>query len=930
MRILIRHNDNSLDRSQNEFLEKLRVSEERLKFAMESSEHGVWDWNVKTNEVFFSKRFKEMLGYDEHEILNVFEEWKKRIHPDDLERVLAELEKYLNSIISFYEVEHRMLCKDGTYKWILARGKVVNQSENGEILRVIGTQMDLTNWIETRKMLEDQKYIIENQKEILEEERNNFKIYFDSNPIGIIVVDREAVVVQANPAFSRMINKNIEEVPGKKVGDCFNCKNSIENGCAKGVCENCNIKRSIQSVLDTGDPIYNCEIHYSLMIDGKVRELWYKMNFVSISMHGERQVMIAIDDITKKKCLEISLGESSNFYLSMFDNFPALVWRADKKLKGNYFNKKWLEFTGKSLQEELELNWKDKIHPDDIENCRKVWLSKSKLFEPLEMEYRLRRHDGEYRWILDRRGPIYDMERKHIGFIGVANDVTEKKIASEGLDRYKILLDNIRDIILFFDLSGNIIDANKTAVRTYGYTLNEFKSMNIYDLREKESIIAEQFEQAKQESISFETVHIKKDGSRFPVEVSAQQTLVGNKRLILSIVRDITERKKVEKNIKEAKNDAETANKVKSEFLANMSHEIRTPINGMMGMIDLTLLSDMSFEQRDNLIIAKSCANSLLAIINDILDFSKLEASKLTIENIDFDLKAILEEVLKIHIPRANSKGIELYYTLSSNIPSFLVGDPNRLKQIINNLVGNAIKFTESGEVILYVKKSGQIENVIELNFEVSDTGIGISEEDIPKLFKPFNQLENSYSRKSGGTGLGLAISKQLVEMMGGQIGVKSVKGSGSSFYFTAKFEIGEKPFNKTMQPLQINRTSKPLNILLVEDDEVNRIVLFRMLKEKGHIVEMVQNGIEALAIHSQKQFDIILMDIQMPVMNGIETTKQIRKREGAHRHTPIIALTAYALIGDREHYISMGMDEYISKPIKMDELFSVIEKMSM
>ena len=314
-------------------------------------------------------------------------------------------------------------------------------------------------------------------------------------------------------------------------------------------------------------------------------------------------------------------------------------------------------------------------------------------------------------------------------------------------------------------------------------------------------------------------------------------------------------------------------------------------------------------------------------LISDILDFSKLEANKLVIETIGYDIRSLVEETIKAHTSMANNKGLKLNYSFSSRIPQFVAGDPHRIQQVLHNLISNAIKFTEKGNVSIVVRNNNTTTENELLEFIVSDTGIGISDEDRNKLFKSFSQVDGTITRKYGGTGLGLVISKQLVEMMGGTIWVESEKGKGSHFCFNVKFNKSDKPNHNRAPSLPINKSIKSMKILLAEDDKVSQFVISRMLREKGHVVDIANNGMEALKLHGLREYDSILMDIHMPDMDGIEATKRIREKEGHKRHTPIIALTAYALHGDRERFLALGMDEYLSKPVKMEELFCMLDR---
>lgn len=396
-------------------------------------------------------------------------------------------------------------------------------------------------------------------------------------------------------------------------------------------------------------------------------------------------------------------------------------------------------------------------------------------------------------------------------------------------------------------------------------------------------------------------------------------------------IQDVTNYKLSINKLKDEKKVIESNSINEGIFLANISHEIRTSINGIIGMTDLTIMTDLTLEQKENLKLVKSSALKLLDIVNSILDFSKINSGKMKVESVEFNFKELYNEIVRISTMKALDNKLEFKSKIDDAIPEILIGDPIKLKQILDNLIDNAIKFTKYGTVSLIIEKGETIDKKVNLKFYVKDTGIGIDKKDIGKLFTNFSQIENkSYTKKPTGTGLGLCICKGLVELMNGKIEVKSRKDVGTLFSFNLFLQKCGKStiINIDYRKDKVKRINKKLNILIVEDDKASQIVMYNLFKKYGHICDIANNGQEALNVLKTKQYDLILMDIQMPIMDGVQATQFIRKsEEGNNKHIPIIALTAYALKGDKEHFLGLGMDEYISKPFNVEELLQTVYK---
>ncbi len=551
----------------------------------------------------------------------------------------------------------------------------------------------------------------------------------------------------------------------------------------------------------------------------------------------------------------------------------------------------------------------------------------------LNQEEHYPREDGSKGWWLSSRTPVRDSDGGIIALLGIYTDITEMKHAEEALleseRRYRSLVEH-SPIAIVIHREGKLVFANPAAARLVGASSpDEIIGRSFLDFvhpDHHEQVVS----RSKQVSVAgkpvdpMEQKHLRLDGSEYDAEVMGIPIIFEGQPAGQAIIQDITERKNVERELCRAKEEAETANRAKGEFLANMSHEIRTPMNGIIGMTELALQTSLDTEQSEYLQGVRMSAESLLTIINDILDLSKIEAGKMQLDRIDFNLEDLLDEVLRTVSVRAREGDISLCRQVDEGIPGTLVGDPTRLMQILINLSGNAVKFTPQGRVEVSVDIESQTAEAMMLHFTVSDTGIGISPDKQPGIFQAFTQADNSTTRRFGGTGLGLSICHKLVELMGGRIWLESEQDRGSTFHFTARVELSRSSAGTAEGDRSRRRRARvaPLRLLLVEDNEINQKLAVRILEREGHELTVTTNGREALDALERSDYDLVLMDIQMPEMDGIEATRAIRSREeGTDRHLPIVAMTAHAMKGDKQRCLDAGMDGYISKPIHREVL---------
>ena len=588
--------------------------------------------------------------------------------------------------------------------------------------------------------------------------------------------------------------------------------------------------------------------------------------------------------------------------------------------------------------------WSGAVHPEDLPAVEGILREMILQKDQATAEFRIRRSNGDTREVSSIERAVLDEQGTVNRVIGVNMDVTERHRAENALReseaQFRQLADNIREV--FFIQTPDPLRTTymspaydeiwgRPRLELYDRPAAWIESVSAED-RERVARVFAQSMQGLPTEMEFRLM--RPDGSVRWIHSRSFPVLDSKGKFIraVGIAEDITERRRVLEEVRSAKAAAEAANQTKSEFLANMSHELRTPLNGIMGITDLALDTELTSQQREYLGMVRSSADSLLMVINDILDFSKIEAGKLDFESIEFNLRRSMEMTMKALAVRAQEKGLELNCHVRPRVPEVLVGDPGRLRQIVVNLVGNAIKFTERGEVKVEVREESVEPGSTLLHFTVTDSGIGIPQEKQSTIFDPFTQADGSTARRYGGSGLGLTISRRLVDMFGGRLWLESLVGKGATFHFTAR--LGLAVGSGRVVPSSPACVSSPerktgLRVLLAEDNLVNQTIVVRLLEKRGHTVRVASDGFEALKIFKQGRCDLLLMDVQMPHMDGFEATAAIREMEKAGGgHFPIIAMTAHAMKGDRERCLAAGMDGYISKPFQIDELLNEIERL--
>ncbi|WP_155887715.1 PAS domain S-box protein [Paucidesulfovibrio longus] len=604
-----------------------------------------------------------------------------------------------------------------------------------------------------------------------------------------------------------------------------------------------------------------------------------------------------------------------------------------------YFNEQWAIIAGYTLKELEPLSiqiWMNLCHPEDLERSEKSlqdhFQGKTQIYQ---CEARMRHKDGHWIWVLDQGKVVeWDEQGAPIRMAGTHQDITERKLSEHALreseERFKALHNASFGGITIHD-KGLILDCNQGLCDISGFFMEELIGMDglLLIAREAREMVMANILAGYEEP--YEAIGVRKNGDKYPLRLQAKNIPYKGKQVRVVEFRDITEQKEVEVALIEAKDKAEDASRVKSEFLANMSHEIRTPMNGVLGMLQLMQTISMNEEQKEYILTAIQSSKRLTRLLSDILDLSRVEANRLTIQSQPMDLVELLKQTCELFKPTAQQTHIDHFCYVDPVIPSVVKGDAPRLQQVLTNLIGNAFKFTKEGHISVEAYPLATSDsNQVRVLFSVTDTGIGIADEKIKQLFQPFSQVSTGYRRDYQGAGLGLSICKKLIELMGGTIAIESELGKGTTVYFCVTFSVDESRLSQEISASRV-RKSKQCRILLAEDEDVNRLATSKLLERKGHIVKAVKDGQEAIALLKEDTFDVILMDIQMPIMDGVEATKAIRGGDAGQgrKDIPIIAMTAYAMSGDKEKFLAAGMNDYTAKPVDVEHIESLILRLT-
>jgi len=749
---------------------------------------------------------------------------------------------------------------------------------------------------------------------LAESKSNFFSSLFDVSPVPFVVYN-DLKIIYANSAFERLSAYSRKEVSGNNICDFVHAESFADTSVV-----NWFLARKNQSW--SSDLLLVCKNNQTK---------WVHFSAQIIDFNGEKGFLGALIDISHRQEEKSRENELLTRQTLLLHSCSEGLFDYNIQNRELFLSLQWKEMLGYTENEILNTfsSWQSLIHTEDLlsfdEFMRQVidGIPSGKIYE-----FRTKCRDNSFKWVQVKFSVAFGDESKPTYVLGVQNDVSRIKELEGHLHaanevQSSLFTANHLPVLLVDKHTRNIVAASYGASKLYGYTQEEFQNLKLYDILHA---TANYFQSQAHEK----TIHKTKNNSLIHVEVY-QNTVVFNGREteVLTII-DVTANQLEISGLRQAKESSEKSSLLKSNFLSGVSHEIRTPLNSIVGLVELIVPDETLPEAlRENLKSIKFSSKHLLGVINDVLDFSKLEAGKVILDTDHFNLIELINETTKSIEHKTNPKGIHLKVHINPNLPDFVLGDEGRIRQVLLNLLSNAAKFTSEGNINVYAKLSEVKDQYCKVRISVSDTGIGIPESKIKAIFDSYIQADQRIFRKYGGTGLGLPICKKLVELLGGEIGVKSIESIGSNFWFEVPLELTSKPKSNTKDnPISMeNKNLQGLKVLLVEDDSMNRFVMAQFFKKWNAQLVEAENGNKAIELLSKEQFDIVLMDLHMPDLDGIEATRIIRQGSPSimDSNIPIIALTADVSEDVKEKIRSVGMDDLVIKPSEPEILYNKI-----
>jgi PAS domain S-box-containing protein len=870
---------------------------------------------------YVSPSCRRITGYSADEFLADPGHIERIVHPDDKSAIAHHFQAEF-CCEELQSMEYRIITREGQERWIEHLCQAIFDA-NGHFLGRRSNNRDITSRKRTEETIRRLATIVE------------------SSDDAILAKDLSGTILSWNTGALRIYGYAVEEAVGNSISIIVPPARSDE-------------QRQLVERIGRGDRV----AHFETVRRRKDGRQIHVSLTLSPLLDAQGRVVGAseiVRDITARKEAEKLHVKERERLISALDDLPAIVFMEAPNYTIPFANKRFRQIFGDPANRPCYeiLHGRDRPCEPCLSFCN----------FPVRSPQISERNIAGGRTLMVYQDVISSENTGNV-ILTVGFDITASKQAEAALRaseaKYRRLYESMEDSYATVDMDGRFQEFNDAFCRMTGYDPEQLRTMRYADItpekwRGIEGEIMEKQVLARGYSDIYEKEYRRQDGSLLAVELRTflLRNDAGEPYGMGAIVRDITDRKRVAEEMALARAAAEAANVAKSQFLANMSHEIRTPMNAILGMTELALSEDLPPSVQDYLQTTKDSADALLELLDEVLDLSRIEAGHFELESVPCNPRHIVEKVVKILAQRASEKGLELRCEISPCMPEQLIGDPLRLRQVLMNLVGNAIKFTHEGHVAIRLEVESQQGDDVRLKFSVIDTGIGIAAEEQQRIFAPFTQADASTTRHYGGSGLGLAISNFLVGLMGGRLSVESQPGHGSTFFFTASLRaesniaLSDETSHLEGGPhrplLHQDRTdmghvsevtppksaTRSLRILLAEDTPANQKLVVRILSKRGHTVETASNGQEALDLLRQRNFDLVLMDVQMPLMDGFQATAAIRLWNNPKACIPVVAITAHALKGDQERCLAAGMDAYISKPINGGELVELVERMA-